>query len=112
MSELKKCLRELEIAMSFKNKNDRNAILKYLSTKKCIFNAIREISLNIEKMKLNAAQQRKLIPHIKLIKAFRRGVTNQRRQQRLVQQSGGFLPALVKGALLLLPTIISAITSK
>lgn len=94
---LKKCLKELKIAASFKNKHKREAIMEYLSKKSCIYRALREIAMNIinEEIKLNKSQIERLGPHAKIIKSLQCGVKEKNRKQKLVQQSGGFLPWLI-----------------
>ena len=103
-ANLRKCMKELKIAMNYKHKPTREAILKYLSHKKCIYNALREISMNIlsKKLKLKRKHIRRLNPHVKTIKALKRGVKTPKERKKLVLQSGGFLPWL-------LPVIASAI---
>ena len=105
MSEnLKKCMADLRLAMSYKDKPTRKAILKFLSHKNCIYEALREISINIcnKQIKLKKDHMRKLNPHVKTIKALKNGVKCKRSRKKLVRQSGGFLPWL-------LPVIASAI---
>ena len=105
MSEnLKNCINELKCAMQYKHKPTRQAILKFLSNKKCIYNALREISMNIlnRQIKLKRHNIHRLNPHVKTIKALGKGVKHKRRQKQLVIQSGGFLPWL-------LPLVASAI---
>jgi hypothetical protein len=109
MSEnLRKCLKDLKLAMKCKDKASRKAILKFLSNKKCIYNALREISMNIinKQIKLQRHHVRRLHPHVKTIKALGRGVQHRKRQQKLVIQSGGFLPWLLPLVASALPAVI------
>jgi hypothetical protein len=108
---LKKCLNELKLAMQYKHKPTRNAILKFLSNKKCIYNALREISMNIlnKQIKLKNHHIRKLNPHVKTIKALGKGVKHRRTQQKLVLQSGGFLPWLLPLVASAIPAVIDLI---
>ena len=105
-ANLKKCMKELKIAMSYKHKPTRNAILMFLAHKKCIYNALREISMNIlnKNLKLKRHHIRRLNPHVETIKALKRGVKTPKERRKLVRQSGGFLPWL-------LPVIASAISA-
>ena len=103
---LKTCLKELKLVMSIKDKQTRLVILKYLSHKKCLYNALGEISMNIinKKIPLNKRQTRKLSPHAKVIKRLAKGVKSKTTKSKLILQSGGFLPWL-------LPIIATAVTS-
>ena len=108
---LRKCLKELQIAMNYKHKPTRDAILKYLSHKKCIYNALREISMNIlnKQIKLQRHHIRKLNPHVKTIKALKKGMKSKKERRKLVQQSGGFLPWLLPVIASALPAVIDLI---
>ena len=109
MSEnLRKCMEDLRIALKYKNKRTRDAILKFLSQKKCVYDALREISLNIlnGKIKLKKHEMKKLNPHVKTIKALKKGGHKRRSQQKLVRQSGGFLPWLIPIVASALPSVI------
>ena len=110
MADLNKCLKELNIAMQYKNKNTRDSVLKYLSLKQCVYNTLREIAKNIEKMNLTSTQRRKLIPHARTLNKLRKGAKSKSTQQLLVQQTGGFLPWLIPIAAAILPTIIDKLT--
>ncbi len=67
-----------------------------MSKKSCIYDALREIAVNImnKNIPLNKIQLRKLGPHAKTIKGLACGV-KQASRQKLVQQTGGFLPFLI-----------------
>lgn len=104
---LKVCIKDLKKCISFKGQpRNYKAIMKYLSHKKCIYNALREISMNIinRQIKLNSRQLKKLNPYAKTIKRLNCGVKCKLHKRRLVQQSGGFLPWLIP----LVGTAISA----
>jgi hypothetical protein len=94
---LKNCIKELQVAMKYKDKPTRHAILKFLSNKKCVYKALREISMNIvnKQIPLNKRQLRLLNPHVKTIKRLKSGTKNKHIRRRLVTQSGGFLPWLI-----------------
>jgi hypothetical protein len=72
---------------------------------------MREISMNIlnNRLKLNNKHVRNLEPHIKTIKALKRGTKNKKRRQKLVKQSGGFLPWLIPLVASALPAVIDLI---
>ena len=112
MSEnLRKCMSDLRLAMNFKHKPTRDAILKFLSQKKCVYKALREISMNIlnRQIKLKKHHYKKLNPHVKTIKALSKGVKSRRKQQQLVKQSSGFLPWLIPLVASALPAVIDLI---
>ena len=112
MSEnLKKCMADLRLAMNYKHKPTRESILKFLSHNKSIYNALREISMNIlnKQMKLKKHHIRKLNPHVKTIKSLKKGVKTKKQRQRLVIQSGGFLPWLIPVIASALPAVIDLI---
>lgn len=94
---LKTCLRELKLLVSIKDKKARSIVLKKLSKKSCIYDALREIAVNImnKNLPLNKSQLRKLGPHAKTIKGLACGVKQVSKRQKLVQQTGGFLPLLI-----------------
>ena len=94
---LKKCLKELKIVATYKNKHKRDAIIEFLSKRSCVYRALREIAMNIinQEIKLNRTQIEKLGPHAKIIKRLQCGVKDKRSKQKLVQQTGGFLPWLI-----------------
>ena len=103
---LKKCMKELEVAMRYRDKPTRNAKLKYLSNKICIYDALREIAMNIvnKNIPLNRKHINRLNQHTKTIKALKCGTKSKHLRKKLVLQSGGFLPWL-------LPLVATAITT-
>ena len=104
---LKTCMKELQSAMKYKDKRSRQTIMKFLSNKKCVYNALREIAMNIinKRIKLNRRQIGRLNPHAKTIRTLKCGVKNKLRRRKLVQQSGGFLPWLLP----VVATVLSSI---
>jgi hypothetical protein len=104
---LKKCIKDFRTCIQYKGEpRNYKAMIKYLSHKKCVYNAMREISMNIinKKIKLNSKQRKKLAPYAKTIKRLKCGVKCKLHKRRLVQQTGGFLPWL-------LPLVATAITT-
>ena len=99
-------MKELQIAMKYKHKPTRDAILEYLSNRKCVYKALQEISLNIlnNQIKLNKNQIQRLNSYVKTIKRLKCGVKTKKVREKLVKQSGGFLPWL-------LPIVATAISS-
>ena len=104
---LKKCIEELKLVMKIKDKTKRNIILEYLSQKDEIYNALREIAVNIMKknIKLNKNQLKRLGRHGNTIIDLNDGVKRKQRK-RIVQQSGGFLPWLLPVVATVLGSII------
>lgn len=108
MSEnLKKCMKELRLAMS--NKSSKKGALEYLANKKCIYKALREISMNVvnRQIPLNKKQISKLNPYTQTIKSLKCGVKKKERRKQLVIQSGGFLPWLLPIIASVLPALIN-----
>ena len=103
---LKKSLVELKRAMSYKSKNKRKNVLDFLSNKKTVYKALREISKNIKRYPLNKRQKNKLNKEAKLIISLKKGTKIKSKQKRLVQQSGGFLPWLIP----IVATLLTSIT--
>src|SRR5882757_1222947 len=90
---LKKCMSELQRAMRIKHRPSRKAVLNFLAKRKCVYKALQEISTNIinRNIPLSKDHIRRLNPHTKTIKGLLKGTKNKRSQQRLVNQSGGFI---------------------
>jgi len=112
MSEnLKNCMIELLELTKLKDRKSKEAVLKFLSKKKCVYLALREISLNIlnKQIPLNKKQLSKLGPHAKTIKALACGSNYKKSQKKLVVQSGGFLPYIIPIVSTLLPAIVDLI---
>jgi hypothetical protein len=107
-NNLQKCLQELNELNKLKDKKSKQAVLKFLANKKCIYLALREISLNVlnKQIPLNKKQLEKLGPHAKTIKALACGTNRKHIQKKLVEQSGGFLPYLIPIVSTLLPAVI------
>jgi hypothetical protein len=107
---LQLCLRELKLLVSIKDKKARAIVLKKLSKKSCIYDAMREIAINIlnKNIPLNKRQLKKLGPHAKTIKRLACGVKEKKKRPKLVNQSGGILPFIIP----LLTTIAGAAASK
>ena len=101
-----KCFRELQTALKFKNKRERHAVLKYLASKECVYDTLRNLFLNLDKLNLTSNQKHKLYKYLKPIKTFRHGVKSKSAKQRAVLQVGGALPFLIPLALSALPSII------
>ena len=103
---LQTCLKELKLVMKINDKKNRLIVLNFLSHKKCIYMALREIAMNIIKQNipLTKRQTTRLSPYAKVIKSLSDGAKSKRAKRKLVIQSGGFLPWLI-------PIIGTAITS-
>jgi len=101
-------MEELMLASKYENPS-RDVILRFLAHKKCIWNALREIALNVKRLKFTNDQKRKLNKHGKTIKALTKGAKNKRRRSKIVQQTGGILNILLPAVAALLPTIVDLI---
>ena len=106
MANLEKCLKELQYAVKIKNRKERKAILKYLCSKNCVQEAIRNVLLCIDKLKLTNTQKRQIYKFRKSIKGFRKGLKSKGKRQENSVLIGEGLPFLIPAALSILPTII------
>ena len=103
---LQECIIELQRAMKSKNKNKRKVLLEFLAHKNCIYEAMREISMNIKKLPLNKKQKTKLNKKAKVIKTLANGVKRRSDRKKLILQTGGFLPWLLPIVATLITTAI------
>lgn len=106
---LQKCLKELQFVMKNRNKITRKNQLQYLAHKKCIYDAMREISINImnKQIPLKKNQLKKLTPSQgNAIKRLATGVKNKKTRQKLIIQTGGFLPWLLPIIFTVLSTVV------
>jgi len=98
---LKHCLSELKMVSTIKNSKARSVILNELSKKSCIYEALREIAVNIISKnspilkRLNSKEISKLRMHQKVIKALANGSLIDKQRSKFVLQSGGFLPLIL-----------------
>ncbi len=94
---LRKCLKELKLLASIKDKRAKGILLQDLADKDCIYDAMREISMNIlnKNIPLRKAHLQKLgKKHAKVIKALACGTKDWERRRNLVLQFGGLPPLL------------------
>lgn len=107
-SSLRKSLPLLKVMSRLKTKNRQN-ILSEVSNEDTLYNALREIAHNTLKgnVKLNSIQKKKLKPYSKTLKGLCDKPKCRRRRQKLIVQSGGFLPILIPAITGLLSSIIA-----
>jgi hypothetical protein len=108
---LQNCVKELQLIGKLKNLKTRKQVLNQLSKKACIYQALKEISQNIinKNIKLTASRRKVLLRHSKIIKALSRDRHGKAYKQRLVRQSGGFIPAILPALLPILASIGGAL---
>ncbi len=102
---LRTCLKELKLLDSIKDKKSRAIVLKYLSEMGCIYDAMREIAVNIlnKNIPLRKSHLQKLGKHAKVIEALACGTEDNKQRCKFVSQFGGIPP--------LLPIIIPILAS-
>ena len=105
---LLKCLEELKEVASTKSTYHRKKILKQLSKKNCIYLALKEIAKNTIKrnIPLNNAQVKKILKHRKVIKGLTCKTKSKIHKQKLINQSGGFIQAILPALASLLGTLL------
>ena len=92
--------------LRLKIEKEKEAILKYLCSKNCVQEAIRNVLLCIDKLKLTNTKKRQIYKFRKSIKGFRKGLKSKGKRQENSVLIGEGLPFLIPGALSILPTII------
>jgi hypothetical protein len=109
---LKKCLNELKLLSSIKDKRARTIVLKKLAKKDCIYRALREIAVNLQNrnIPLTTPLKRHLNKHIKSIKALAVGSKVKSRREKLSRQFGGIIP--LAALIPMIASIAGAATSK
>ena len=105
---LLKCLEELKEVASSKSPYQRRKVLKQLSKRNYIYLALKEIAKNTIKrnIPLNNAQVKKILKHRKVIKGLTCKTKGKIKRQRLVNQSGGFIQAILPALASLLGTLL------
>src|SRR5882757_1773832 len=91
------------------NETKRKNVLSQIGKDETIYNALREIAHNTIKgnVKLNNTQKQKLQRHKKTLKSLCLKCKCAKRRQKLVVQSGGFLPFLIPAVASLVSSIIA-----
>src|SRR5258708_3029237 len=99
---LQKSLKDLKFISKIKCPKTKKVLLRYFSTQLRIYNALRELCLNI--IKDNFGLDRKNVNHLSKYKRIIRSIATKskpkaRERKRLIVQSGGFLSYLIPLAL-------------
>ena len=94
---LRKYVDQLKFIANIKNKNVRDTILHEFSNVDNFFGAIKEIVENTmqKNLLLKPKEKRRLRKYIKMFQQFIKPSIKKRHKQKLVSQSGGFLPILM-----------------
>ena len=106
---LKDCINELIFISKIKNVTLRRKVLQEFSLNECLYRGLHEIAVNTvsKSFPISKKDKIKLRPHIKAIKALSCQTKSKRKQQKLVIQSGGFIPYLVPSVLGFLLSILN-----
>lgn len=105
---LKNCLKKLEVVSNVKSVKLRKKLLKEISCDENVFKALQEIVINTinQNVPLDNKTKKKLRKYKKEFQAFTKVVKSKQKKKKLIQQSGGFLPAIIPAVLSILSAIV------
>ena len=95
--ELRKHWDNLLLSTQLKNVRSRKDFLKLMSKDETVYEAIKNIVINLMKgnINLNKRSKLKLMKEKKVIKAFTCNNKCKKKKQKIVEQSGGFLNVVI-----------------
>jgi hypothetical protein len=111
MSNLEKCISELQLVAKMKDKKAQKKVLKELAKENCFAKSVQEIAFNTvnSNIPLKPIHKKKLKKHAHIIKSLSKKSIKGKKRIKLIEQSGGALGVLLPIVASLLPAIIDAV---